>query len=332
MAEMKMEENGNRGAALELSRLNATPEEQWRHLRDFLDLNRADLDAMAGTVEILMRHATEFVVSAYDYLLHFKQTAEILGWEQGADPAHLAERRRFFTIWLARVLGLDLSDDPAHLAERRRFFTIWLARVLGLDLSDDLAHYLFRAGKYHAGHGPRHIHVPEIYVTGAISLAQASFASYLASEMTDAALVAHALTGWNKLLTMHLHLMTAGYRAARALDEGDFSVEVALFGRLRDLTGRRKVTVRLAESERAEHVLRKFFDYFPEVRAEVFDVGWDDDYRLDDRGTPWLTTRRVYRARRDWNIRLNGRNIEYAGGLTAPISPGDEVSVFPPGR
>jgi len=306
MAEMKMEENGNRGAALELSRLNATPEEQWRHLRDFLDLNRADLDAMAGTVEILMRHATEFVVSAYDYLLHFKQTAEILGWEQGADPAHLAERRRFFTIWLARVLGLDLSDD--------------------------LAHYLFRAGKYHAGHGPRHIHVPEIYVTGAISLAQASFASYLASEMTDAALVAHALTGWNKLLTMHLHLMTAGYRAARALDEGDFSVEVALFGRLRDLTGRRKVTVRLAESERAEHVLRKFFDYFPEVRAEVFDVGWDDDYRLDDRGTPWLTTRRVYRARRDWNIRLNGRNIEYAGGLTAPISPGDEVSVFPPGR
>jgi len=203
---------------------------------------------------------------------------------------------------------------------------------LGLDLSDDLAHYLFRAGKYHAGHGPRHIHVPEIYVTGAISLAQASFASYLASEMTDAALVAHALTGWNKLLTMHLHLMTAGYRAARALDEGDFSVEVALFGRLRDLTGRRKVTVRLAESERAEHVLRKFFDYFPEVRAEVFDVGWDDDYRLDDRGTPWLTTRRVYRARRDWNIRLNGRNIEYAGGLTAPISPGDEVSVFPPGR
>jgi len=302
----KMRENGNRGAALELSRLNATPEEQWRHLRDFLDLNRADLDAMAGTVEILMRHATEFVVSAYDYLLHFKQTAEILGWEQGADPAHLAERRRFFTIWLARVLGLDLSDD--------------------------LAHYLFRAGKYHAGHGPRHIHVPEIYVTGAISLAQASFASYLASEMTDAALVAHALTGWNKLLTMHLHLMTAGYRAARALDEGDFSVEVALFGRLRDLTGRRKVTVRLAESERAEHVLRKFFDYFPEVRAEVFDVGWDDDYRLDDRGTPWLTTRRVYRARRDWNIRLNGRNIEYAGGLTAPISPGDEVSVFPPGR
>ena len=302
----KMRENGNRGAALELSRLNATPEEQWRHLRDFLDLNRADLDAMAGTVEILMRHATEFVVSAYDYLLHFKQTAEILGWEQGADPAHLAERRRFFTIWLARVLGLDLSDD--------------------------LAHYLFRAGKYHAGHGPRHIHVPEIYVTGAISLAQASFASYLASEMTDAALVAHALTGWNKLLTMHLHLMTAGYRAARALDEGDFSVEVALFGRLRDLTGRRKITVRLAESERAEHVLRKFFDYFPEVRAEVFDVGWDDDYRLDDRGTPWLTTRRVYRARRDWNIRLNGRNIEYAGGLTAPISPGDEVSVFPPGR
>ncbi|MEJ5198810.1 MAG: protoglobin domain-containing protein, partial [Anaerolineae bacterium] len=120
--------------AMLLTDLTPTPEEEWQRLRRFLDLNPQDLAAMAATVEILMRHGTEFVVGAYDYLLNFKETAEILGWEQGADPAHLAERRRFFTIWLARVIGMDLSDD--------------------------LARYLFRAGKYHAGHGPRRIHVP----------------------------------------------------------------------------------------------------------------------------------------------------------------------------
>jgi len=293
-------------ALTELRGLDPTPEEQWRHLRDFLNLNQSDLDAMVQTVEVLMRHGTEFVVGAYDYLLRFRETAEILGWEQGADPAHLAERRQFFTIWLARTLGLDLSDD--------------------------LARYLFKAGKYHAGHGPRHIHVPEIYVAGAISLSQANFAEYLAAEMTDAALVARALAGWNKLLTMHLHLMTAGYRVARALDEGDYAVTVALFGRMRQLTGSDKLTVHLGEDGRTGQVLHKFFNYFPETRSEVFDIGWDDDYRLDEQGTPWLMAHKVYRARRDWNIRLNGRNLEYIGGLTVPVHAGDELSIFPPGR
>ncbi|MDQ1301311.1 MAG: hypothetical protein QG637_1232, partial [Chloroflexota bacterium] len=172
-----MDENGSRGAAIELNGLSATPEEEWRHLRHYVNLGRDDLDAMTQTVEILMRHGTEFVASAYDYLLHFPETAALLGWEQGADPAHLAERRRFFTIWLGRVIGLDLSDD--------------------------LARYLFMAGKYHAAHGPRRVHIPEIYITGAISLAQASFAGYLAAEMTDVAALARALTGWNKMLTMH---------------------------------------------------------------------------------------------------------------------------------
>lgn len=301
-----MSENGSDTVNLELSRLEPTPEEQWRHLRSFLDLNQADLDAMAQTVEILMRRGPEFVVGAYDYLLSFKETAEILGWEQGADPEHLEERRRFFTIWLARVIGLDLSDD--------------------------LARYLFRAGKYHAGHGPRRIHVPEIYVTGAISLVQANFASYLAEEITDAALVAHALAGWNKLLTMHLHLMTAGYRVARALDDGDFSVNVALYGRLRNLTQVEQVTLRLSDGARSEQALHKFFNYFPEARNEVFEVQWLDDYRLDEQGTPWLITHRIYRPRHDWNIRLNGRNLEYVGGLAAPVKPGDELSIFPPGR
>jgi molybdopterin converting factor small subunit len=301
-----MGNNGDERPEIVLRALEATPEEQWRHLRGFLNLGQADLDAMTETVEVLLRRGPEFVAGAYDYLLHFKETAEVLGWERGADPAHLAERRRFFTIWYARTIGIDLSDD--------------------------LARYLFRAGKYHSAHGPRRIHTPEIYVTGAISLAQASFAGYLADELRDAGLVARALTGWNKLLTMHLHLMSAGYRAARTVDEGDFEVSVALFGRLRDLTGRDAMVVHLAEGSRAGQLLHKFFNYLPEARGEALVESWEDAYRTDDAGTPWLTTHKVYRPRRDWNMRLNGRNLEYGGSLEQPVGPGDELSIFPPGR
>ncbi|MEJ5198484.1 MAG: MoaD/ThiS family protein, partial [Anaerolineae bacterium] len=165
-----------------------------------------------------------------------------------------------------------------------------------------------------------------------ISLAQASFARYIAAEMTDAAMVARALSGWHKLLTMHQHLMSAGYHAARALDAGDFAVLVSLYGRLRALVGADEVVVRLDSGARAEHLLRKFFNYFPETRGEVFDEAWEDDYRLDDQGTPWIRVEHAYRPRRDWNIRLNGRNLEYAGGLTTAIQPGDRLSIFPPGR
>jgi molybdopterin converting factor small subunit len=298
-------EDGHADALL-LTDLAPVPEAEWRRLRSFLDLNRQDLAAMAETVEILMRHGTEFVVGAYDYLLNFKETAEILGWEQGADPEHLAERRRFFTIWLARTIGLDLSDD--------------------------LARYLFRAGKYHAGHGPRRIHVPEVYVAGAISLAQANFAGYIAAEVRDAALAARALSGWHKLLTMHGRLMAAGYHAARELDAGDFALPVEVYGRLRTLIEAEEVSVKLGAGGRVEQALRKFFNYFPELRREVFDPVWLDEYRPDEEGTPWMRVRPAYRPRRDWNIRLNGRNVEYAGGLQAALVPGDRLSIFPPGR
>jgi molybdopterin converting factor small subunit len=303
---VKDADNGHAENDLVLTGLDPAPEEQWRHLRAFLALDGTDLAAMVQTVEPLLRHGSEFVAGAYDYLLRFKETAAILGWDHGADPAHLAERRRFFSIWHARVIGLDLSDD--------------------------LARYLFRAGKYHAGHGPRQIHVPEIYIAGAISLAQANFASYISSEITDAALVARALSGWNKLLTMHQHVMTVGYRAARALDSGPTGITVKLFGRMRDIAGTTQMNLHVAEGGRSEQVLQKFFNYLPEARPEVLDTAWADAYRLDEQGTPWLETQRIYRPRRDWNIRLNGRNLEYSGGMKVPVHSGDELSIFPPGR
>lgn len=300
--------NGANGSALkwELSGLTPTPEEDWQRLREFLNLDRADIEAMLQTVEPLFKRGQELVVGNYDYLLHHHETAAILGWERGVDPEHLAERRRFFTVWLARTLGLDFSDD--------------------------FARYLFRAGQLHAGHGPRQTHVPELYVTGAISLVNATFARFLAEEMPGAAVIPAALTGWNKVLSMHLHMMLSGYRSGRALDDGDFGVQVSLFGRLRAVTGRQELTLQLPDGARMETALQKFFNYFPQARPEVFELSWTGGERVDASGTPWFVAHKVYEIKPMWRVLLNGKDLSYIGGPGMSIAEGDKISVFPPGR
>jgi molybdopterin converting factor small subunit len=289
-----------------LAGLLPAPEEAWQQMKEFLELGLADFGAMVETVEPLLKRGHELVVGNYDYLLKHRETAEILGWEQGADPEHLAERRRFFAVWLARTLGLDLSND--------------------------LARYLFKAGQIHAGHGPRQIHVPELYVTGAISLVNVTFARFLTEEMPAAPVVPRALAGWNKLLSLHLHLMLLGYQAARELDQGDFRIKVSLFGRMRSFTGRETVELALPESARLELALKKFFNYFPQTRSEVFQANWEGGERLDATGTPWFTAERIYTVKPMWRILLNGRDLSYIGGPQVNVSVGDEISIFPPGR
>lgn len=297
-------ENG-RADTWRLADLLPTPEEEWDRLRAFLTIQTEEEEGMLTTVEPLFRRGHELVVGNYDYLLQHHETAAILGWEDGADPEHLAERRRFFTVWLARTLGMDFSHD--------------------------FARYLFRAGQIHAAHGPRQIHVPPSYVTGAISLVNATFARFLQEEMTGHPAVPIALAGWNKVLTLHLHMMLHGYQTAREWDEGDFPMDVRLYGRMRTVIGRSQLTVQAADGARVEDVLRKFFNYFPQARREVFEDDWRERERVDDAGRPWLLVEKEHRIRSDWRVLLNGRDVSY-GGLNQAISPGDTVSIFPPGR
>jgi molybdopterin converting factor small subunit len=286
--------------------LHPTPESAWDSMRSFLSIGRDDIEAMVATVEPLFRNGPDLIAGTYDYLQHNEETAAILGWEGEADPQHLAERRRFFTIWLARLLGFDLSHD--------------------------FARYLFRAGQKHAGHGPRKVHVPERYVTGSISLINSAFARILHEEMGGDPVVAPALAGWNKLLTLHLHLMLLGYQVAREWDEGDFPLPLQLFGKMRQLAPQPTLHMAVPTSSTLSLVMHRFFNYFPQTRTMICDVAWNEQERDDSSGRPWLTVRPSYQVRPDWRILVNGRNARYEAGLETAVRPGDTISIFPPGR
>lgn len=294
------------GEAWVLTGLPPTPEEEWERLRDFSGPDSADREVMLQTVEALFRRGPELVAGNYEYLLRNHETAAILGWEKGVDEAHLAERRRFFTVWLARTLSLDLGFD--------------------------FARYLFRAGQIHAAHGPRQIDVPEVYVTGAVSLVNSTFARFLQEEMPQDPLVPAALAGWNKYLAMHLHMMLSGYRTALELDRGQFSVPVTFFGRLRTLLERQRLDVGCDRQGTVAAALRKLIRYYPQLRPVVFEPAWETSERLDATGTPWLVVHPAGQVRAGWRLLLNGREVSYSGGLGQILEPGDELQFFPPGR
>jgi molybdopterin converting factor small subunit len=290
---------------MELTDLEPHPVDEWERMLRFVGLNGEDKAAMVAGVEALLRAAPRLVQDTYNYLQSVPETAAVLGWENGFDLEHLRERRRFFAVWVARTIGLDLSTN--------------------------FAMYLFRAGKLHAAHGPRHIHVPEAYVTGSMGLVQATFASAIASEINDPALVARAMAGWAKYLNVQLNQMTMGYRVARTLESGAVPVRVSLFGRLRPLAGFDEITVRTGEPANVSDVLCKFFNYVPQTRGEALDRIWREapPRHLD---SLWMEVVPVFTPRTNWRVQLNGRGVQYENGLYTPVHTGDEVALFPPGR
>lgn len=289
--------------SLELHDLGPEPVQEWQRLLQFVGLNQGDRQAMATTVETLLQRAPELVIGTYDYLLSVPETAVILGWESGADETHLAERRRFFAVWLSRTLGIDTSDE--------------------------FAYYLFRAGKFHAGHGPRHIHTPSVYVTGSIGLVQAAFARYMYEANLPGDRIAPALAGWSKYLTAQLHLMLTGYQAARELDQGDLPIRLTFFGRMRTIIGKSKMSAHIETGATAGDLLRKFFNYHPQARSAALECVWHTEEETD---SLWLEPIPVYRPQWGWRVLRNGRDLSYNGGFTTPLNANDTIAIFPPGR
>ncbi|MCX8060954.1 MAG: protoglobin domain-containing protein [Anaerolineales bacterium] len=291
------------GSSFELRNLAPTPIEEWRRTLTFLGLGNEDKLAMSRSVEALMHRAVELVIQTYNHLQQFPETAAILGWEENIDQEHLEERRRFFTIWLARTLGIDTSDE--------------------------FATYLFRAGKFHAGHGPRQIHTPPTYVTAAMGSVLAFFAQALGEAGLKAQDIAAAMAGWSKYLNAQLNLMLLGYQIAREFEAGEYPIRVKLFGTVRPIIGKSEVIVRVYSGDTAAKVLGKLFSYYPDARSHALVTIWDTEEKSH---SEWLEVVPVYVFRKGWRILLNGRDLSYGYGHEHPIAPQDEIAIFPPGR
>lgn len=290
-------------ASLEIDDLMADPREEWQRMLRFCQVDDAALRATMPSVEPLLRRAPETVAGTYDYLSHFPETAAVLGWEQRVDAAHLEERRRFFAVWLSRTLAFDRSDE--------------------------FALYLFKAGKYHAAHGPRQIHTPETWITGSIGLMLSAFATQMGEAGLSGPVISAAMSAWSRYLSAQLHLMTFGYRIAVDLTRGAAELHCTTFGRLRPLVERTSLTICTEEGAPARSALRKFFNYFPAARAEALERVWRSDQPSH---SSWVEVRPSYLPRYGWRVLLNGRELEYAGGFEAAVHNGDELSIFPPGR
>jgi molybdopterin converting factor small subunit len=279
------------------------PRDEWVRLLGFVGWGERERQAAARSVEALFQHGHELVVATYEYLASRPDTAAMLGQQNGPDPAHLEERRRFLTIWLARTLGLDTSGE--------------------------LALFLFRAGLMHHGLGPRAAHVPPAYVIGSMGLIQAGFARILAEAGLPADVLAAALGAWSRYLSVHLDLLLLGYHAAADLVDGRLAVRCSAYGRLRGLLHGREVAVSVEPGGRLADVLRKLFNAYPEVRAEVLDRQWDE--REPGQHT-WPLVTPAYLPRPGWRLLVNGRDAGYERGMQQPVADGDEVALFPPGR
>jgi molybdopterin converting factor small subunit len=288
---------------LELKGLAPSPETEWERMLQFVGLTSADKAAMAASSETLLRRGHELVVETYDYLRHTPDTAAVLGWETGVDETHLQERRRFFAVWLSRTIGLDTSDE--------------------------FAYYLFRAGKFHAGHGPRRIHTPGKFVTGSIGLVLATFAQYMQNEQLSGDVIAGAMAGWNKYLIAQLHMMQLGYEVAREVDNGRFPINVTLYGRLRHIANCQQLCIWADDATQSGDILTKFFSYLPQTRSEALEHIWRAH---DSTNSLWLETYPVYRPKGGWRVLLNGRDLRYNGGFSTAVQAEDTIAIFPPGR
>jgi molybdopterin converting factor small subunit len=288
---------------LELTNLAADPGEEWQRMIRFSGLGKEDFTSMARTVEPLLKRSNELVIGTYDYLRSVPETAAILGWELGVDEEHLEERRRFFTIWVARTLGIDTSTE--------------------------FAFYLFRAGKYHAGHGPRHIHTPSAYVTVSIGFVLSSFSNYLLDADYPVEVVSPAMAGWSKYLSVQLNQMNLGYQVARDFSTGDFPIHFSVFGRLRNLIDCNEFDIQARHESAVADLLRKFFNYYPQVRNEALDRSWESEEKSN---SLWTEVVPIYTPRRGWRVLLNGQDLAYSNGFQATVNVKDEIAIFPPGR
>lgn len=286
----------------QLAEMRLEPDEEWQRMREFVRFGEDDVQAITRMIEPLVKHQHAVVEGIYEHLQRDHEMALILGWENRPDDEQLGERRRALTLWLSRTIGLDLGDD--------------------------FAYYLFDIGQRYAGYGPGEVRVPERYVIGMMSLIYAGFLDVLVKELPVDEPLCRALLAWNKLLNMQTALVLAGYHSACELTAGDNAVRVSLLGAIRETAGTREVTVHVPDGSCVETVLRRLFEFRPQLRGHVLNSQWVEGSRDVETRTPTLVVQKGYTLQPGRRVMLNGRDLATHGGPTAAVKDGDEIGVY----
>lgn len=286
----------------QLTELRLEPDEEWQRMREFVRFGEDDVQAITRMIEPIVKRQQEIVEEIYDHLQRDHEMALILGWENRPDAEALGERRRSLTLWLSRTIGLDLGDD--------------------------FAYYLFDIGQRYAGFGPGEVRVPERYVVGMMSLIYAGFLEVLVSELTVNESLCRALLAWNKLLNMQTAIVLAGYHSACELTDGNNAVRVSLLGAIRETAGTREVTVHVPDGSCVETVLRRLFEFRPQLRGHVLNWQWVEGNRDVETRTPTLVVQKGYTLQEGRRVLLNGRDLATHGGPAATVKDGDEIGIY----
>jgi molybdopterin converting factor small subunit len=98
---------------------------------------------------------------------------------------------------------------------------------------------------------------------------------------------------------------------------------------MRNIVGQREFNINAGKDATLADMLRKFFNYYPQARADALDRSWSSEEKDD---SLWVEVRPVYLPKQGWRILLNGRDVSYEGGFEMKVHPEDKIAIFPPGR
>ena len=160
-----------------------------RQMADFVGFTDEDLALLRESGAVLLPRADELAANVYEHFLSYPATA------------------RYF-------LHRDGEVNEARLERRKHSLARWMRNSIEFKIDEQFPVFLLAVGVVHSNPplpAGRHGSVPARFMTGTISFIQTQIASMLAEEISDPVRALQMSAAWNKMLTLQLDILLAGY-------------------------------------------------------------------------------------------------------------------------
>ena len=160
-----------------------------QELADFVGLDQEGLELIQSTRDVILAHGDDLTASVYDNFLDFPETRRFFADERGeVNEERLTRRKHSLMRWLRGSVDFQMDAD-------------YPIRVLAMGI----VHSHPPLHRSHLGS------VPARFMIGTIGYIQAAVTDLLRRELDDQELAIRAASAWNKMLTLQLDIMLAGY-------------------------------------------------------------------------------------------------------------------------